>query len=150
MQCAHALQTDSSSTAELTLLTDSVVFDQEEGVVAVMKVCTKNEELCIENEDFALKMMNCAGTRYGRRLFSHARRAVGKNTRDLSIAGMYAHLTATCVLLKAHLGSYRRGRRAFVAKTFSQCFDFINQTGNSATQIFSRVDVDGAISLEES
>ena len=57
-------------------------------------------------------------------------------------------LSITLAELSAHLASYRRGRRAFVAKTFAQCFDFIHRTGNSATQIFSRVDVDGSGELD--
>jgi hypothetical protein len=57
-------------------------------------------------------------------------------------------LSITIVELSAQLGSYRRGRRAFVAKVFNQCFDFIHRTGVSATQVFSRVDVDGSGELD--
>eukprot|EP01043_Picozoa_sp_COSAG02_P052681 COSAG02_NODE_5712_length_4103_cov_4.263237_6_plen_102_part_01 len=45
--------------------------------------------------------------------------------------------------LSAQLAAYRRKRRTLVAKVFKQCFEFIQKSGQTASQIFSRVDTDG-------
>ena len=50
--------------------------------------------------------------------------------------------------LSARLAAYRRKRRAFVAKVFNQCFEYIHKSGHSATQVFSRVDADGSGELD--
>lgn len=50
--------------------------------------------------------------------------------------------------LSAQLAAYRRKRRAFVAKVFQQCFEYIHKTQQSATQIFSRVDADSSGELD--
>jgi Ca2+-binding EF-hand superfamily protein len=50
--------------------------------------------------------------------------------------------------LSAQLAAYRRKRRTLVAKVFKQCFEFIQKSGQTASQIFSRVDTDGSGELD--
>lgn len=50
--------------------------------------------------------------------------------------------------LSTQVAVYRRNRRAFVAKVFNQCFEYLRKSGTCATQIFSRVDVDGSGELD--
>ena len=50
--------------------------------------------------------------------------------------------------LSARLAAYRRKRRAFVAKVFHQCFEYIHKSGQSVTHLFSRVDADGSGELD--
>ena len=76
---------------------------------------------------------------------SHKKETVAAVIEELDMDG---DATITLTELSAQLAVYRRKRRAFVAKVFNQCFEHIHTSGHSATQIFSRVDVDGSGELD--
>eukprot|EP01046_Picozoa_sp_COSAG06_P004743 COSAG06_NODE_203_length_20332_cov_14.679978_11_plen_1688_part_00 len=76
---------------------------------------------------------------------SHKKEAAAAVIEELDMDG---DATITLAELSTQLAVYRRKRRAFVANVFNQCFEHINTSGQSATQIFSRVDVDGSGELD--